>query len=401
MRKLTRAPASAGPDGAPFKPQPYFDDPYLELTRLLWEAASLEHTLMAAYLFALFSIKDRYAKVRGDLSEYSYLKHRLGGLPEETPHSDHSMLDVTLEEMLHLSYANQFLCELGAAPNFAWHPYPQAGEVYPFPITLSPLTRKVAGQYMWVEADACALSLDADCKHTPEQIRFIVEARRFLHIDDSSPLHVGSVYNLIIEYTDKVAANPPAFLPREFPWGEWTTRLETLKDQGEIAHFAFFKSLYTGEAFGADARIWDNPRSEYYPALDLEVGTAFTGFEETIRNPDARELAWLADLHYWILLTLLDKAYRSLDMKLRYKAIDSMTQALWPLGLHLAKVYKVGVPFDPLGPPYAIGRDGILSEQIIRRLVLEAKACAESLGRRGLLPPDFSLKVYEVLLSGL
>src|ERR671921_618720 len=42
-----------------------FDDPYLELVRLLRESAQIEHALMVQYLYAAFSVKSQYSGVVG------------------------------------------------------------------------------------------------------------------------------------------------------------------------------------------------------------------------------------------------------------------------------------------------------------------------------------------------
>jgi Ferritin-like len=84
-------------------------NPYLELIRVLSEAAALEHSLMVAYLFAMFSIKDRYSPVRGDVTLSLFMEHRIGGQPEDpVADADHSWLAVCTEEMQHLSLANGF-----------------------------------------------------------------------------------------------------------------------------------------------------------------------------------------------------------------------------------------------------------------------------------------------------
>ena len=42
-----------------------FNDPYLELIRLLREAAEIEHDLMVQYLYGAFSLKPAYAELVG------------------------------------------------------------------------------------------------------------------------------------------------------------------------------------------------------------------------------------------------------------------------------------------------------------------------------------------------
>ena len=87
--------------------------------------------------------------------------------------------------------------------------------------------------------------------------------------------------------------------------------------------------------------------------------------------------------------------------KFAYKAIDNMTLGLWHLGRHLAERYETGLPFDPMGPRYCLGRDAALSLHILRRLVNEAAGKAEALNREKLLPPGYDPKLFEITLAGL
>src|SRR5919205_4396927 len=206
-----------------------YQDSYLELVHLLTEGAALEHALMVAYLYSLFSIKDQYVAVRGDLSTRSYLEHSPAGRGGATvlEHKD-TFLDVALEEMQHLSLVNRFLSDLGAAPNFTPHAFPYTSDLYPFDIELRSLDQYAAATYLWIEADASALSLrpsqprEAEPKKFIQRVRAVLkkgsERYREVAIDEGRLNHVGSLYHRIIQYTQRVAAKPPDFLPAEFPW---------------------------------------------------------------------------------------------------------------------------------------------------------------------------------------
>ena len=79
-------------------------NPYLELLTLLSEAAGIGHSLMIAYLFAMFSIKDRYAGVRGVIGPRLFMQHRTSGQPAVEGEEDvRSYLEICTEEMQHLS----------------------------------------------------------------------------------------------------------------------------------------------------------------------------------------------------------------------------------------------------------------------------------------------------------
>jgi hypothetical protein len=394
-----------------------FQDPYLELLYLLNEGSGLEHSLMLSYLYVAFSLKDRYADLRGKIKLTSYEQHspgHPGGDGQLLRDSD--MLEICIEEMQHLSMVNRFLVALGTAPNFMPHEFPFSADIYPFPLDLLPLDRYVAATYMWVEADRCALSLDKQCEGKGEPEAFKREVHRVLRegakahhglpIDELQPSHVGSLYNKVLKVSQQVARQPPPMIPAQFPWGQWEDNVHWLMNQGELAHYRFFRSLYTGEAFGADASIWKDPKDPAYPALQLKRGTAYRGRRRTISDEDARELAWLGDLHYWIILTLLDTSftyadpYANIQRKYLYKAIEVMTGSLWALGLDLAR-RGWGMPFDQMGTQYVVGTDEQEALRYIQLLIYEARGYAQRLASRGLLPPDYSMKVFDLLLSGL
>jgi hypothetical protein len=364
-------------------------DPYLELLRLLAEAAGIEHSLMLAYLFAMFSIKDQYSDVRGHIKLSLFMDHRTSGQPSVSGQDDdHTYLELCTQEMQHLSLVNGLLGELGAAPNLMPHQFPLPADIYPFDIDLESLSRRVVAKYLWIEADNVALD-PAQHEGHEEEKKFIREVLCLLPEVGERPAHVGSIYRRILERFKE--SWEKGLLPDDFPYGAWHDRLRALQFQGEITHYMFFKSQFTGEAFGGNASIWrDGPK---FPANHLFRGTAFPDYPDTIVDQHARAVAKLSNLHYWILLMLLDASYRAQDRGFRYKAIDGMTQCLWHLGLALARQWGVGMPFDQLGRNYAVGRDRKLSLHIIRRYSMEAIRVMNDLDGDGLLPPEYDRTV--------
>ena len=131
-----------------------FADPYLELVHLLTQAAGLEHSLMASYLYAAFSLKPQYAKIRGDVSDELFGLHRLDGGLDSDLEQHHTLLAVAVEEMQHLGSVNEFLTVLGAAPVLTPHAFPMSADIYRFSIDLPSLTQPVAATFLWVEAES-------------------------------------------------------------------------------------------------------------------------------------------------------------------------------------------------------------------------------------------------------
>jgi hypothetical protein len=367
-----------------------FKDPYLVLLRLLNEAAGLEQILMVNYLYAMFSIKDEYDYVRGNLSSTYYLDK-----------DARTLLGVAVEEMQHLNKVNRFLVAIGGAPDLSTQDFPYYTDIYPFDLEPDPLTQRTAAKFTYIEADDYVLNPKAP--HTPEQWAFIKLMDSLL--GSVRPNHLGSLYHAIIKYTQRVAADPPDFLRPEagayVDWTQFEDNMLAIAGQGEIDHYAFFKGLVDGSAFRAPVSPWtyapDDPR---YPTIlfDKDQCTALEGQEKEIRDPISRQLGWLSNLHYWIILSLLDADYRYHYTKFAYAAIGSMTEALYGLGYCLAG-RGIGLPFDPPSAAPCVGLTLEASLHIIVRMVKEAQTLAGEL--RSVLPPDFDFNVYPRTLAML
>lgn len=386
-----------------------YADPYLALTSLLVDAATLEHSLLSIYLYALFSIRDTHAGVRGTMSSTAFQpqppgRNAIAGA-EPAAHRP-TFLDVTIEEMQHLALVNQLLYELCAAPCLERHTFPHRFEIYPFPLELRSLDRFVAATFTWIEAPASALARRADNALVKELEREVNEGcgadvvKEFR--DDRGLDPLGSLYGKILERLDALRSDPPSFIPDSFPWGVWSDRIDWIRNQGEIDHFRFFRSLFDGTAFGSDASIWSTPNRSDYPAVQLEWRSAFGSRGDSIPSGHrARKLAWLSNLIYWALLCLLDVSYRTNNRKLIYLAIEQMASGLWWLGLDLAHNHQIGMPFDVMLVRYNLGRDVRSTLAIIERLVKEARTTAELPEVRELLPKQFDAGLFQRTLDAL
>ncbi len=384
-----------------------FADDYLELLRLLVEAAGLEHSLMLSYLYAMFSLREEHAAVGGDLSTLSYLQNTsLGPGGTNNAKGPTTLLAIAIEEMQHLSLVNKLMCALGGAPHVVPHGYPISSDLYPFPITLRPLDRTSAATYLWLEAATGLFSTHPAADGMREDIAIVDAVLRTLgddrcvHHHGSLPReqvsHVGSIYRVVLRQLRKVAERPPAFIDSAFPWGEWEQRMIWVMGQGELAHYQFFRSIFTGEAFSNEG-IW----SQGICQQDFTWKTAYPGRTHTIRHDGARRLAWLSNLHYWVILCALDLAFRAGSHRLRYTAIDHMTTSLWRLGRHLARDYRVGLPFDAMSSRYTLGRDAAMTRAILTRLVEETERHARALDKDGLLPSDYDPSQFTLTMHGL
>ena len=388
-----------------------FADPVVELTHLLRQAAGIEHSVALAYLYAAFSVKDRYISVRGSLGPDDYGLRRIGAHGSQALIAPTDLLQAATQEMQHLAYVNEFLRILGSPPQLASYGFPFAADLFPFPMGLRALDRPAVATYLWLEADDAKLATGTWRTPESEPVAFVEDVRAEIakiggpSVDQDRVDHFGSVYGSIMEVAQRVTDAPPPWLDTDHEWHAWIDRMHLVLMQGEVSHYLMFRSLFTGAAFTDDHQpdpgIWADPSNDRYPSIALASGTAWRARPHTIQPENARRLAWLGNLHYWILLGMLDLSARSVDLKLRYAAVDQMTLALWWIGLDLAHTHGVGMPFDQLAQSYAFGRDDKLGRRVLTQLVLEAKAQVAALGADGLLPASYEASNIELALASL
>lgn len=340
-----------------------FADPYLELLRLLREAAEIEHALMLQYLYGAFSIKARYQRLIGV------------GAP-----TSKDLLGVAVQEMQHLGAINRLLVMLGSCPHLDRQDFPYEPDIYPFPFMLEPLSRSALAKYTYTEAPASIFAADSQRSREDELFR-----NRILSdiggLD--RPNHVGSLYANVLDLLSECSGRSGfPLIPAEIE--QWRSDLTAIMMEGEDDHYAFFRQVYEGRhpAFAKSGveNVWDvDPRHEAYPAHPLPTNpTAYVGHPDQIASEHAHGIAWLSNLHYWLLLCCLDFSYRYADQNLGGLATSQMMTALLPLANELPK-HGAGVPFDTLSMGYAVGTGQEQSRKIILALAGETRAFARTI----------------------
>jgi hypothetical protein len=355
--------------GAPATLVRDFADPYLELVRLLREAAEIEHALMVQYLYAGFSVKSAYQDIVGY------------GDP-----NGHDLLGVAIQEMQHLGAVNRLLVNLGVSPNLRRQDFPYEPDIYPFPFHLEPLSRASLAKYVYCEAPADAMRAGG-----PEDAAYLRDLNSVLGTG-VRPNHVGTLYDAVI---DRIGDLPdPLLADLRLDRVAWLADLDHIKADGEVAHYAFFKSLFLGKhrGFGGVTGVWNHPADHLaYPSHGLPVNpTAYAGFPDQIQDPTSLSVAWLSNLHYWIVVTLLDMSYRHASDQSLTLARTHMLGPVWTLAKHLAS-RGAGIPFDPIclgSPPGATPQSTAV---IVKHLCREALTLARSLEAD--LPGDYPIDV--------
>lgn len=352
-----------------------FSNPYLELVRLLREAAEIEHDLMVQYLYGALSLKPDYAELVGN------------PLPNAS-----SFMGVIIQEMQHLGAVNRLLVELEAAPVLTRQDFPYESEIYPFAFALEPLSPSSLAKFTYCEAAPDALKKTGPANNSP---RLLDQLQTTLG-GSLAPNHVGHLYDAVIETLGDVKKAGAA----QLDFDAWFEDLDHIKDEGEVGHFEFFHSVYAGEhaLLKKTPDAWKLSATDTrFPSYQVPTNpTAYAGHANTIADPDARDLAWLGNLNYWVMLALLDAGYRKkspLDLALSQAV---MMGPIWSIARQLP-AKGAAIPFDPLSMGFEAGLNAASEQRIYRMLLEETRDYAQSIER--ILPGDFNIKLYDQLLA--
>ena len=355
-----------------------FSDPYLELIRLLREAAEIEHDLMVQYLYGAFSLKPAYAELIG------------GAQPDPS-----SFLGVTIEEMQHLGAVNRLLVELEAAPRLSRQDFPYETDLYPFAFELVPLNPVSLARFTYCEASpdllpAVTASGDSSMR--------LLDKMQTTFGGIAAPNHVGHLYDAVIQVLGEVRDAGAASID----FDAWFEGLDGIKAQGEVGHFEFFRSMYEGEhaLLRNDQDVWSLAADdERYPCYQVPVNpTAYSGHANSIEDPDLRALAWLGNLNYWCMLSLLDTGYRQGSQIEPALALTVMMGPLMSIAQHLP-ARGAAVPFDPLSMGFEPGLNAAAEQRFTRLMLTESRDFARSIEQ--LLPSGFNPDLYDDLLTAL
>ena len=355
-----------------------FSDPYLELIRLLKEAAEIEQDLMLQYLYAAFSLKPAYAD--------------LVGAP--VPGAN-SLMGVIIQEMQHLGDINRLLVELDAAPVLTRLDYPYESDIYPFPFEMAPVSSVGLAKFVYCEADPVRLGHVRSA--TSDSVRLADKLKT--SFGGTIPVnHVGKLYDAVVESLGDLKQAGGV----KIDFGAWFQNIGNVKAEGEFGHFKFFHSLYEGfhPLLKGKPDVWSLPTSDAnHPCYQVPVNpTAYEGRVNTIKDPDLRSLAWLGNMNYWCLLLLLDAGYRR---KSKVEVALAQAVMMGPL-MSIAKYLPTkgsAVPFDPLSMGFSPGLNDAAGKRFTHRMLEETRNYARSIEK--LLPGDFSLAIYDQLLAAV
>lgn len=251
-----------------------------ELVLLLHTAAEIEHSLMAQYLYAAYS------------------------LPEQSPQQDwqETLVSIARQEMGHLMATQNLLLAIGAPLNFEREDYP-FNAFYPFPFKLEPLSISSLARYVLAEMpdpstvpemDLAALQADAGIDRTIPRVGALFVAIAELIGELSSDPVFADTLPFQADPADWMAGPYALALTKVASIGEASQLLEAIAVQGEgpsepaagpPSHFRRFHQMY----LAAKQHVADTgqPLSEAQPIDPTVKGGPASGY---LQHPIAR--AW-------------------------------------------------------------------------------------------------------------
>ena len=121
-----------------------------------------------------------------------------------------SLVGIAVQEMHHLASVNELLTDLHAAPNLVRQDFPYEPDIYPFELSMEPLSRRSCAKYVYAEADAKVLDPDNPDNADAASQAYIAAVLGALG-GGPRPNHIGSLSGDILDRLhDVIAAALPA-----------------------------------------------------------------------------------------------------------------------------------------------------------------------------------------------
>ena len=153
-----------------------------QLVAMLCEAAEVEHSLMCTYLYGAFSLKQREDEglTAAELAAVRVWRS--------------TVIDIAVDEMLHLALVNNLLISLGATPHYGRFNFPINPGVFPadVAVALAPFDPDMLDHFIYLERPRDSAERDGAIISKAKYHRGVIEGRLMPFADDYDT--VGELY---------------------------------------------------------------------------------------------------------------------------------------------------------------------------------------------------------------
>jgi CDGSH-type Zn-finger protein/uncharacterized Fe-S cluster protein YjdI len=153
-----------------------------QLVAMLCEAAEVEHCLMCTYLYGAFSLKQRADEGLTAAELEAVRRWRA------------TVIDIAIDEMLHLALVNNLLISLGATPHYGRFNFPINPGVFPadVAVALAPFDPDMLDHFIYLERPRDSAERDGAIISKAKYHRGVIEGRLMPFADDYDT--VGELY---------------------------------------------------------------------------------------------------------------------------------------------------------------------------------------------------------------
>ena len=200
-----------------------------QLVAMLCEAAEVEHCLMCTYLYGAFSLKQRADEGMTETEVAAVRRWRA------------TVIDIAIDEMLHLALVNNLLISLGATPHYGRFNFPINPGVFPadVAVALAPFDADMLDHFIYLERPRDSSERDGAIISKAKYQRGVIEGRLMPFADDYDT--VGELYEGIaasfaaLEEQHAAAATPLFIGPASAQLTESDFRLPGLQPVASAA----------------------------------------------------------------------------------------------------------------------------------------------------------------------
>jgi CDGSH-type Zn-finger protein/uncharacterized Fe-S cluster protein YjdI len=258
-----------------------------QLVAMLCEAAEVEHCLMCTYLYGAFSLKQRTDEglTEGELTAVRSWRS--------------TVIDIAIDEMLHLALVNNLLISLGATPHYGRFNFPINPGVFPadVAVALAPFDADMLDHFIYLERPRDSAERDGAIISKAKYHRGIIEGRLMPFADDYDTvgeLYEGIAASFAALEEQHAGASIPLFVgPKSAQLSESDFRLPGLQPVASAADVRRVVDLIVRQGEGSSEATAQSHYAKFRAIRDEwralhEARTEFVPYRAAARDPVMR-----------------------------------------------------------------------------------------------------------------